>query len=403
MKKTVILLLCMLCCTGCGRHTSAGVSENSVNTTESTAAAATETAAPAETDTANTDRTAGGKNAQTTGDGTHSVPETTGTFADRTSGTQPSQTSSSAQTRQTAATQDEAALRAEIVRKAELILADAKNNANTALSALNAAKQKAEAAQTAYNAAVQKRDAYQSEHKAALTMADKGSLGFFTAVGAQDAVNVLKTAKYASSTDIGNENDATSLTNMSKSFAFMRECNKLRKSEGVGELLVTDRLMAIAQSNLNWSDKNVNHSQQFYVGENLSWNYPDPFTGWYDEEKADRGGHYLNIINDTYQITGFAVCTAGCSGRFSVSHGQVFDFLKSNETAYTVDAYEKRFNQYLKDIETAAAQIKTLNAAVDQASKALTQAKSAVSTAQTAYQNAQTVVSNAQAALDALK
>ncbi|MBQ8927448.1 MAG: CAP domain-containing protein, partial [Oscillospiraceae bacterium] len=229
----------------------------------------------------------------------------------------------------------------------------------------------------------------------ALARAEQGAFGFYEEMGAQGALDALRGAAHASATVPGDPGDATSLDNMRRSFDYIRECNELRRAEGLPELLVSDTLMAIAQSDLNWSDGAVAHSSQFFVGENLSWNYADPFTGWYDNEKADGGGHYQNIVNGDYAGTGFAVCTAGRSGIYSISYGQVFSLASSDYgTLYTVDAYEARFEQYLGDLAglaEEAAGLESTAAAAEERVRALGEQETALSQR----------VQEAQAAMDA--
>ena len=180
---------------------------------------------------------------------------------------------------------------------------------------------------------------------------DKGSYGFFEYMGATDAINILDNSRYASYTHKGEVTDATNLENMKAAISWMRECNRLRKLHGLSELKVTYELMAMAQANANYSDTNTNHSQQFYVGENLAWGYRNPFDGWYTEEKKsyDAGiqdwnevGHYLNIINGTYETTGFAVNTRGTW--YGITYSQVFDY--DGQNTMTIDEFEAIFNAY---------------------------------------------------------
>ncbi len=377
MKKTVAAALCvLLCCTGCGQDSALPDKLTPPETTASSDGGFADTTTQAATTT------------QTT---TTTPTQTTQITSALTALTEPtSQTT-------TVTTKDAAALAA------------AEAECERCLAAVNSASAAAQNAQSALNAAQgtltaaeQSRDSYRAAHQTDLDMYSQGSLGFFTFVGAADAVDALRNATYASSTVFGSSTDATSLENMRKTFDFMRECNNLRASEGLSALRVTDKMMAIAQSNLNWSDKNVQHSMQFHVGENLAWNYPDPFKGWYDEEKADRGGHYLNIVNSSYQITGFAVCTAGRSGSYSVSHGQVFGFAYG-ETTYTVDEYEQRLNQYVQSISDISAQMSALTSAAETAKTQVQNCTATLTQAQSAYTAAQQAYQNAQAAYELLK
>ena len=369
MKRKVYaaLLLCGLLCAGCGRRADSDSSPVQSVTGSASGSQTVLTEPAAETTSAADSTAAAAKTGTSAAGGSSTAEQTSGT----TQSAQSVQTTGS-----TAAAQTQTA-------RNEKKLAAAKEKCDRLLTA---ALDQQRAAEQAYQS-------YSAEHQPDLDRYGQGSLGFFSFVGAEDAVKVLKTAKYASATKLGTEQDATSLSNMEKSFDLMRECNQLRAKHGLKPLVVTDRLMAIAQSNLNWSDGKVAHSQQFQVGENLSWNYKDPFTGWYDDEKAENGGHYRNIINEDYVTTGFAVCTAGRSGKYSVSHGQVFSF--SAEQTFTVDQYEKRFRSYFDSISKIRKELEQRRSDADSKKKrantlslSLEQKQAAITKAETAYQKA---------------
>ena len=99
--------------------------------------------------------------------------------------------------------------------------------------------------------------------------------------------------KLASYTNLGQVDDATSLENMQASIAYLKECNEIRKQEGLPELKVSAWLMAVAQVNANHAKYNIEHAGVYVTGENLAWGYGDantaasPYRGWYDEEKAE--------------------------------------------------------------------------------------------------------------------
>ena len=181
---------------------------------------------------------------------------------------------------------------------------------------------------------------------------NKGAYDFFVSIGDQQAADILKNARYAAETHLGEESDASHIGSVRCVFQFIEECNAIRRSLGLGELRVTSEMMAYAISDCNWSDTNRSHARQFNVGENLAWGYgkesyqlggyqsatatANPFYGWYDEEKAVydeavasgsypglagmsafevsrqypdlylRVGHYLIIIDSGYTVTGFA-------------------------------------------------------------------------------------------------
>ncbi|MBR2521555.1 MAG: leucine-rich repeat protein, partial [Coriobacteriales bacterium] len=247
-------------------------------------------------------------------------------------------------------------------------------------------------AQGNVDSAMSARDAAQQAYYDALDQAadqvDKGSFGFFEYVGATDALDALNNSTYAYLTQQGDESDATSLENMRASIQWMRACNSIRSSLGLGELTVTDELMAKAQADANYSDTELSHARQFNVGENLAWNYgSNPFIQWYDNEKvyfdnawasitggsasdAPVGaeakswydshesevnaylenaypnksvGHYMNVINSSYGTTGFAICTRGSMSNWN-TYGQVFNFNSSD--GMSVDEYEQRFLAY---------------------------------------------------------
>lgn len=263
---------------------------------------------------------------------------------------------------------------------------------------LTAAKAAVTAAQEAYNTA-----------KARF---DEGVYGFYESRGSTGAINLLNNAPYASYTKKGDPDDATSLDNVKASFQWIRKCNELRASEGVGTLKVSDIMMAASESDTNWSDSHIAHAEQFDVGENLAWGYRDPFSGWYTREKQsylnhDGGqtGHYLNIIMPSYGVTGFSICTRGGNG-YGVTHGQTFDYGSSGED---LDTYEKEFNAYYDSVnpatqkavlDQASQKVTTLQNQLDTAAKALNTAKEAEASAQSEQQKAEETYNDALAQLN---
>ena len=241
-------------------------------------------------------------------------------------------------------------------------------------------------------------DAAKAELEAAEAVKTKGSLGFFEAMGATDAAKVITDRVEVQDgddwgkTEVGADGDATSLDNMKATFDWIRECNELRESDdhnaepNKDPLMVTDYLMAVSQVQTNASSVKRGHSQFYSVGENIAWGYSDPYDGWYtkekkvyeyrlenpdasDDEVADAcgssvDGHYKNIVNpddeiySRYVVTGFAYVTKDGT-MYGVAHGQTFHWTESDDS-YTVDEYEKRFNDYLDKVEAdiAAAQEK---------------------------------------------
>lgn len=177
-------------------------------------------------------------------------------------------------------------------------------------------------------------------------------------VGATEALAVFETKAYKDKTEVGNPEDATSLENMKNSLKWIQKCNDLRKANGLAELKVGDYGMAAAQYDANASAYTMSHIRKFYLGENLSWGYADPFVGWYDREKeiyesgynVESGtGHYRNIINKNYLTTGFAICQHGA---YSVTYSQVFDlYHETNEMS--LEEYTARFMNYYNSLMNA--------------------------------------------------
>ena len=188
-----------------------------------------------------------------------------------------------------------------------------------------------------------------------------GAFAFFKAKGAVRALEILNTAKYASFTHKGNPNDATAVKNMLASIPEMKKCNELRARHGLKPLRVTYELVAMAMSDANWSSSHIAHAQQFNCGENLAWYSEKPFTGWYDKEKAlyeadpvenkNAAGHYLNIIKQDYECTGFAIATYANNEYRQPCFGQTFLSETNDSKSMTVDEYERELTQWVKSTQ----------------------------------------------------
>ena len=210
-------------------------------------------------------------------------------------------------------------------------------------------------------------------------------------MGADDAADLILNCKYASLTKVGEEVDATSLTNMKQAIVWLKACNKYRASVGLGELKVTYAMMVTAIADANFSDTKTAHAMQFNVGENVAWNYgSDPFIQWVDQEKAvfDRAaatlgatgltgkaafdfyeqhgdeidryvaahggsvhtvGHYMNVIDPDYTVTGMGVCTRGTMNRW-LTQAQTFSmsggWYTNAANPMTVAEYEAALNAW---------------------------------------------------------
>lgn len=220
----------------------------------------------------------------------------------------------------------------------------------------------------------------------------------------KDSNNML-----SSYTKLDDPNDASAVGNMLKALDLIAECNALRKAEGLPELYVSDYAMAVAIVNTNWSAANLkktgklehvaNHGGNRGWAENINAGYTDAHTayeGWYWNEKANalghavtdpatgkvyqpggsggQTGHYENIVDGSYVVTGAAWNATGFNGRPVM--GQEFrdvngftqwlwgqsSNININENIYTVDAYRARL---LKAIEQGGGSSQ-LQAQIDQ-------------------------------------
>ncbi len=171
---------------------------------------------------------------------------------------------------------------------------------------------------------------------------------------AENALSLL--AQAPSTTVIGGDGDATSLPNLLKTVAFLKECNSLRAAEktepttnaALSELKVSLELMAAAEVQANISAYSMSHTLWYPVPENLAWGYRDPFDGWYTEEKAaytngtgGQTGHYLAIVHSEYYSTGFAVNQYGSYGS---TFSQVFSW---TDSGITVSEFSDLLDEYV--------------------------------------------------------
>ena len=118
--------------------------------------------------------------------------------------------------------------------------------------------------------------------------------------------------QYTDEIGANKELTATTLDSMVKSLSYIREINGLREGEGQPALKVTDSLMAVGQA--HWDHgvamDNADHWHDFNIGENIGcWS-----DGFYKEKALyeqtgatdSSTGHYRNIVNPKYVVTGWA-------------------------------------------------------------------------------------------------
>ncbi len=342
--------------------------------------------------------------------------------------------------------------------KADGQVADAETAVTNAQTALEEAKN--QTPEDAVNNAKAEMEAAEKSLKQAKEQLYKGSLGFFEEMVAAEAdvegstagkaVKLLTSTEdmsqpgknhactweeFRSYTNIGDKNDATSLENMKRVFDLLRECNCLRTSDELrqcdNELLVSDYLMALAQMNANWAresgGKYNTHAGLFYSGENLAWGPSghDPYKGWYYDEKVNYKngnheygadtGHYINITNNLHTVTGLGVCTPDETSKNGwLAYAQPFAPFWGTHTedsdvkTYTVDEYEKRFDDYcsnlnkrLQDAKAAYDKAKVAyEAALKNASSVSQLIKDNIANKQKEFDNAQEMLNNAKKQAD---
>ena len=231
---------------------------------------------------------------------------------------------------------------------------------------------------------------FEAKYATELARLNQGSKGYFDSIGASATAEFVfdknssneSRADLASYTQMGAQDDATSLENMQASIAYMKECNEIRKKEGLSELKVSTWLMAIAQVNANHAKTYMGHAGTYACAENLSWGYGyantlgSPFRSWYDDEKADylagnpkhkTVGHYKNIVEPKFTVTGFAIST---NGPYGMVHAQEFldeVLYVDDEVQMTVSEFEQSFNDYCNNLKSVDAQHKALQNAVNSA------------------------------------
>lgn len=297
---------------------------------------------------------------------------------------------------------------------ADVELANAKTAKDTADAAVTAAQQKVDEAQA-------KLDSADAQLK-------QGAIGFFKAMGADSAIELIQNCTYKDYTEIGNSLDATSLDNMLLSITVMKNVNAYRKSVGLSELQVTHKLIAAAIADANYSTKNVEHAQQFDVGENLAWSYRDPCKAWIYQEKdlfdktaASLGatnlsgkdaydfwyanqdkfdyfriGHYMNIINPDYAVMG---CGLNDDTRLTFSLTLQYGGWSGsgwNMNPISVDEYEQNLTSYINGLKSA-------KSALDAAKADLASKQQAATDAAETVQQKQVAADSAQAGVDAAK
>lgn len=242
-----------------------------------------------------------------------------------------------------------------------------------------------------------------------------GSKGFFEAYGYTNALKVLEenSVEIGKYTEVGAENDATSLENFKKAIAMVKMGNALRTTDdnfkGLNPLKVSAEMFAISQVQVNQMAKTeYGHTRLYNVSENIAVGYDDPYVGWYTEEKAvydylqkkgwdindirdsqgnyidvDKAneivkacnlpdipwvqtGHYTNILKSRYVGTGTAWIEGYTSNGHHKHAGQVFSSQCSLDSLLTIDEFESQFNTYYDSLMNADGAYEDANVILNQ-------------------------------------
>lgn len=328
-------------------------------------------------------------------------------------------------------------------------LETAKANLEKAKQDVTAQQSKVNEAQEAVIAQEKVVTQLRTDKEQAQAKIEQGSKGFFEAYGYTDALKILEAQSIANggSTNIGAENDATSLENFKRALSMVRYGNALRTSDtnftGRVDLKVNDTLFAIAQVQINATanGKTFGHSHLYNVGENISaspWSEDDKglYKGWYDSEKqvydyiTAKGwtitevrndeakynevmeavghgniqvGHYIGLISSDYEITGTAYIyskTPAPDG-YRCNAGQVFTSLDDTQyvdpsTTMTIDEFEAQFNEYYNKLMNADGILKDGESKLEALKAELENQRRVLGTKTAAQTNAQTNVATVQ-------
>lgn len=325
----------------------------------------------------------------------------------------------------------------------------AKANLEKAKQDVTAQQSKVNEAQDAVTAQEKVVTQLRTDKEQAQAKIEQGSKGFFETYGYTDALKILEEQSTANggSTNIGAENDATSLENFKRALSMVRYANTLRTSDtnftGREDLKVNPTLFAIAQVQINATanGKVFDHSSLYNVGENISASSRSEtdevfYNGWYASEKqvyeyiTAKGwtivdvnndeakynevmnavghsniqvGHYKNLIGLNSDVTGTAYVyskTPAPDG-YRCNVGQVFDYVSrsnyiTNVNTMTIDEFEAQFNEYYNKLMNADSILKDGESKLEALKAELENQRRVLGTKTAAQTNAQTNVATVQ-------
>lgn len=296
----------------------------------------------------------------------------------------------------------------EVLNKAQIVLDKAKKEVEAQQMNVDKAQSDVDAQQKIVNQL--RVDKEQVSQKISL-----GSKGLFEAYGYTNALKVLEenSVEIGKYTEVGAENDATSLENFKKAIAMVKTGNALRTTDdnfkGLNPLKVSAEMFAISQVQVNQMAKTeYGHTRLYNVSENIAVGYDDPYVGWYTEEKAvydylqkkgwdindirdshgnyidvDKAneivkacnlpdipwvqtGHYTNILKSRYVGTGTAWIEGYTSNGHHKHAGQVFSSQCSLDSLLTIDEFESQFNTYYDSLMNADGAYEDANVILNQ-------------------------------------
>lgn len=296
----------------------------------------------------------------------------------------------------------------EVLNKAQIALDKAKKEVETQQMNVDKAQSDVDAQQKIVNQL--RVDKEQVSQKISL-----GSKGFFEAYGYTNALKVLEenSVEIGKYTEVGAENDATSLENFKKAIAMVKTGNTLRTTDdnfkGLNPLKVSAEMFAISQVQVNQMAKTeYGHTRLYNVSENIAVGYDDPYVGWYTEENAvydylqkkgwdindirdsqgnyidvDKAneivkacnlpdipwvqtGHYTNILKSRYVGTGTAWIEGYTSNGHHKHAGQVFSSQCSLDSLLTINEFESQFNTYYDSLMNADGAYEDANVILNQ-------------------------------------
>lgn len=198
----------------------------------------------------------------------------------------------------------------------------------------------------------------------------QSAYGFMEYVGCEDGMELLKHSK---ETRLGKKGDASNFENMFLALKLLDATNQYRAQEGAAALKVTYYFIAYAITNANWSVLTHEHAGSILGGEVLAFGARTPEDAskmWYNEkatylqhpewatsgtsEQKNQVGHYVNMVNPKYKITGAAVCTRdGYTWTWAQEFrnpDQQFKHKNDNDPRYTVNQVRQKLQEYINQV-----------------------------------------------------